>query len=391
MNRSGNMICAEMLRRLGYVKHCQVITVAGTNGKGTSCHLLADYFQRRGKKVGLFTSPHLMQFNERIVVDGVMASDAMIADAYEKIKTVQGDLDLGYFHHAFLAAILIFKAVNVDLMILEVGIGGRLDAVNSLDADYVLLTSIALDHTEILGEDREKIGFEKAGVFRKGQIAVCGDFDPPQSVLAVAQELRLNLLVAGRDFHLEDLALYPEAFIPRQNALVVWALLKQMDSQFDSAIFAQSLAQLHIPGRMQIIAEAPQILIDVAHNPHAVAYLSDYLNLHPVSGRTYAIFSALQEKDIAGMCQALLDKVDHWFLIKLSDERAAEWSALHEALPGAHYTDFQNMAALRQAILKQAGPDDRIIVFGSFMLVNLFLECHNQENQSFGSAHVSII
>ena len=379
MNQSGNILCAEMLRRLDYSKFCPVVTVAGTNGKGTSCHLLADYFQRRGKKVGLFTSPHLMQFNERIVINGVMASDRIIAAAYKKIRAVQGEMELGYFHNAYLAAMLIFKEENVDLMILEVGIGGRLDAVNSVAADYALITSIALDHTEILGDNREQIGFEKAGIFREGQVAVCGDFNPPQSVLDRAQQLKLDLLVAGMHFGWEDLAAYPDSFIPRQNALAVWALLQRADPQFDPTVFAHSLENLHVPGRMQILSNHPQILIDVAHNPHAAVYLSDYLKLHPVSGRTYAIFSALKDKDIVQICQPLLAEVDHWFLIELSHERAAESAHLCLALSGQSYTEFQSMSDLRKVALQKVGPEDRIIVFGSFLLVSLFLECHNRE------------
>ncbi len=367
-----------MLSRLGYAKHCPIITVAGTNGKGSSCHLLADYWRRRGKKVGLFTSPHLMRFNERIQINQQMAGDAEIAAAFQDIKNVQGDLELGYFHQVFLAAMLIFQDAQVDLLVLEVGIGGRLDAVNSVDADYVLITSIALDHTEILGEDREAIGFEKAGILRAGQIAVCGDPDAPFSVLNTAAKLGLNIWLAGRDFSLEDLAGYPRGFIPRQNALAVWALLQSMDSEFDAGIFAQALGALHVPGRMQVLALNPQILIDVAHNPHAANYLADYLKSHPVSGQTYAIFSALQDKDLVQICRPLLSEVAHWFLIPLEHERAAGIQALQAALPKNYSSCFESMPVLYQGVMNKLMPEDRVVVFGSFMLVSLFLECHNQ-------------
>jgi dihydrofolate synthase/folylpolyglutamate synthase len=391
MNRSGNLLCREMLRRLHYSKHCPVITVAGTNGKGTSCHLLADYFQRRGKKVGLFTSPHLISFNERIVVDQLKATDAMIADAMMQVNAVQGDLELGYFHQAFLAAMLICKEADVDLLILEVGIGGRLDAVNSIDADAVLLTSIALDHTEILGETREQIGFEKAGILRTGQIAVCGDVAPPQSILAEADRWGVSLALRDRDFNFQDIANYPIAYIPRQNALAVWALLQRIDADFDAFIFGVSLANLRVPGRMECIAVQPEILIDVAHNPEAAGYLSDYLRSSPVSGKTYAVFSALKEKDILHLCQPLWKIVNSWFLIELVHERAADFEGLHRALPDSNYIDFQSMPGLYQSVLKKAGPEDRIVVFGSFMLVSLFIECHNQERLLLGGVRGSII
>ncbi len=390
-SRSGSAVCAEMLARLAYHKHCPIVTVAGTNGKGTSCHLLADYWQRRGRKVGLFTSPHLLHFNERICMNQQQATDQDIAAAFARIEAVQGDLDLGYFHRAFLAAVLIFEAAAVDLMILEVGIGGRLDAVNSLDADYALLTTIALDHTEILGATRELIGYEKAGIFRARQLVVCGELDPPASVLQRAQDLQVRLFLRGRDFDLADLAAYPEGHIPRQNALAVWALLQKMDANFEAAIFAESLAQLIVPGRMQCVGRAPEILIDVAHNPHSAAYLAAYLKAHPVEGQTYAIFSALRDKDIQRIMSPFVQDIHAWFFIELAHERGAGVAELHQAVAAGTYQDFQSMPALYAAALKKAGPQDRIVVFGSFLLVGLFLECHNQSIELLGAADDTII
>ncbi len=374
---SGRDLCALILQRLGYQPFCQIISVAGTNGKGTSCHLLAEYLQKTGHHVGLFTSPHLLEFNERIVIDGRKVTEEELALARAKIRAVQGDLELGYFQEAFLAAILIFQSAKVDVMILEVGIGGRLDAVNSVDADYALITTIALDHTELLGPDRESIGLEKAGILRAHQQAVCGDIAPPHSLCDYAKRVGARLLIRGRDFDLSQISAYPEAHIPRQNVLAVWQLLQLWPQPFDGGVFAKCLQHLHVPGRMQLIGTEPDILIDVAHNPHAAGYLADYLRAHPVSGKNFAVFSALKEKDIAAVCKVLHGLIDHWFLVELDSPRAASFGQLHQALTGEIYTDFASMIALNQT-LKKVKKTDRVIVFGSFVLVGLFLECHNQ-------------
>lgn len=381
----------EMLQRLGVQKFCPIISVAGTNGKGTTSHLLAVTLAASGKRVGLFTSPHLLHFNERIQINGVPVPDTEIAVAFEQIEQHAAGLELGYFDKAFLAMILIFKLKNLDILVLEVGIGGRLDAVNSLDADVAVITTLDFDHTEILGPTLEDIAFEKAGIFRPGQAAICGVAAPPSQLQAHASALGAQLYIRGEAFEFERITAktwsartpfgvsgpLPLPRIPLQNALTALMTLQVLDALglfvFDITVFKHSLQTLIVPGRMQHIRHAPEILVDVAHNPESARYLCDYLTQHPCKGRTYAVFSALKDKNIVEIVAPLQTLVERWYVFELAEPRRASLKELVAPLPAGRYETYTLMPILQNNLLNHVTPADRIVVFGSFMLVAAFL------------------
>lgn len=380
--------CRIILDRLGFQKFCPLISVAGTNGKGSSCHLLAHYLQEGGKRVGLFTSPHLRFFNERIAINGIFAHSDEIVVAFSTIQEAADGFALGYFDYAFLAALLIFKQHHVDYMILEVGLGGRLDAVNSLSADLAIITRIGLDHTEILGETYQEIALEKAGIFRSApQVAISGDADSAADLMNYAAVKDIQLYVRGRDFDfLEtassgwsakmpfgDIQNLPFPSIPLDNALTILFAAQMLDklqlSPFYLDHFKQALCSTQVPGRMQRLQMHPEIILDVAHNPQSAAYLNQYLQVHPIDGKTYMVFSALQEKDIAGMLQPFVDWVDAWFILPLDHARAASLSQIQACLRGSVCFSFDRFSELYQAIQAYAHSHDRIVIWGSFALV----------------------
>jgi dihydrofolate synthase / folylpolyglutamate synthase len=258
-----------------------------------------------------------------------------------------------------------------------------------VDADVAVITTIDFDHTELLGKTRELIGFEKAGVFRSGQIAVCGDVDTPKSVMEQAKRQGAELLLRGRDFQMEDFSQH--AFVneqfPVQNALTAWIALQAMEkkglARIDGLQFQNSLETLKVPGRMQVLCRQPEILLDVAHNPESARYLAEYLKAHPVAGKTYAVFSSLCEKDLVEVTLPLHKLIHSWNILVLDHPRAASEAQLCDALQECVVSLFETMADLDKAIVAQAGAHDRVVVFGSFVLVSLFLTCHNLKNTFF--------
>jgi dihydrofolate synthase / folylpolyglutamate synthase len=387
---------AEVRSRLGLDFDVPVISVAGTNGKGSTCAMLESVALQAGYRVGLYAKPHLVHFEERCRIDGRMVDADALLPHFEAVERARGELTLSIFEFTTLAIARMLAQTPLDLVILEVGLGGRFDAVNAFDADCAVITSIALDHMEFLGNDREAIGREKAGIMRAGKPAIVSDPVAPRSVVEVASQLGADLRVLGRDFnHSGDrqqwnwagrelryngLA-YPALRGANQllNASGVLATFEALRDRLP--ITAQAVrngfALVDLPGRFQIVAGQPTLVLDVAHNPHAVAALAlnlDQMGFYP---RTHAVFGAMRDKDVAAILTRMAPLVDAWHFTDLPLPRAAtaaELGALHAKLkpagPGA--VAVAQHADPRQALdtaLGAADPADRIVVFGSFYTV----------------------
>jgi dihydrofolate synthase/folylpolyglutamate synthase len=378
---------------------CPVITVAGTNGKGSSCAMLEAILLQAGYRTGVYTSPHLVHFEERCRVRGEIAPAADLLPHFARVEALRGETSLTYFEFTMLAIFSLMAAAGLDVVILEVGVGGRLDSVNIIDADCALITSIDIDHPELLGPDRESIGREKAGIMRAGKPVVVGDPVPPQSVLDHAAELGADLWLLGRDFNFSGDKLqwawagrgrryaglaYPALRGANQlvNASGVLAALTALRDRLPVTAQAvrNGLGMVELPGRFQIISGQPTLVLDVAHNPHSVAALAMNLDQMGFFPRTFAVFGAMHDKDLAGTMGKIAHLVDDWMLTDLPLPRAAKAVELAEtvwsltatapsASSKARVTTFESPAAALAAALAQADPADRIVVFGSFYTV----------------------
>jgi dihydrofolate synthase/folylpolyglutamate synthase len=382
--------------RLGVRLDCVVYTIAGTNGKGSSCALLESILRAAGYRVGCYTSPHLVHFNERARIDGAPVDDATLVAAFERVDAARADVSLTYFEFTTLAIAQVFAQAGLDAAILEVGLGGRLDAVNLFDADCALVTSIDVDHAAWLGTDRESIGLEKAHVFRSGRPAICSDPQPPASLVAHAERIGADLWLFGRDFNYagdrqqwsfagraarRNSMAYPALRGANQllNAAGVLAALEATRTALPVSQQAvrQGLATVELPGRFQVIPGRPSVVLDVAHNPHAAAHLATNLGRMGFFKQTWAVFGAMADKDIDGIAAAMVEIVDHWIAVDLPGERAATADALVDRLRVAGLgeggrasveTAPTPLDALERA-LGQASETDRIVVFGSFLTV----------------------
>lgn len=382
LERAGQVADRLALRTLG----CPVITVAGTNGKGSTVATLVSIYQSAGYRVGSYTSPHLRYFNERISVNGVSVDDATLIAAFERVRAVQGDVSLTYFEFTTLAAFLIFKEAGLNVVVLEVGLGGRLDAVNLVDADVAVVTSIGIDHTEYLGDSRELIATEKAGIFRAGRPAICGDLDPPATLLAAARNLDVSLVCRGRDFDFRDdgddawawhdgqrvLTGLPRPALALVNAATALAAMFAAPLAVDETSLREGLRLARLNGRMQVAATHPLILLDVAHNPHGADFLMQQLPPAEAGQRTLAVLGMLADKDINGVVMSCLGRVDAWYVATLAVARGAAAVRLSDALhsQGCHVAGrYSNVRAALLAARQHARPTDRILVFGSFYTV----------------------
>lgn len=385
---------------------CPVIVVGGTNGKGSTCAFLSQIYYEAGYKVGTLTSPHLLRYNERIAVNCQAVSDEKIIDAFEKIDAARGDISLTYFEFNTLAAVAIFIQENVDVMILEVGLGGRLDAVNIFDADCAVVTSVDLDHQSYLGNTVEQIAYEKAGIFRANVPAIYGQSDAPHSLVAYAQTVGANLWRYGEEFDVQvhgktwtyhvsgSLKMSQTSFSETEINKVTQTLpcpALNGDYQFRNAACAltaihclqarlsvsndaieHGLQQVRNIGRLQIIQEKPKVMLDVGHNPHAARALSGCLKTMPHTGRTFAVFSILSDKDSAGVLDILRDAFDAWFIAPLYLPRGMNLPDLRTRFAEQNITCVQPFDHLHEAFAaacNQAEENDRIVVFGSFHTV----------------------
>ncbi|MEW8652011.1 MAG: bifunctional tetrahydrofolate synthase/dihydrofolate synthase [Candidatus Thiodiazotropha sp.] len=370
----------------------KVVTVAGTNGKGSSVALLESIYTRAGITVGCFTSPHLVRYNERIRLNGEPVSDRQLCRAFEMIDRAREQISLSYFEFATLAALICFAAERPELIILEVGLGGRLDAVNIIDADVALITTVDLDHTDWLGDDIETIGREKAGIIRRRRPVVLGDRAMPQSVLAQAEQLDADIYLSTREF---DYCPTPQGWQWRgpdgevlelpapgltggrqlQNASAVVMVCRLLQESFplQPDLIARGLQQVRLPGRLQFVAGKPAMLLDVAHNRQSLESLGEALQQLHWQGSVYALFGMLEDKDAADAVELIGPYLAGWHLIDLDGWRGRRAEQLAMALRGAEVKQpvscHQGFAEAYGACRDQAGPEDLLLVFGSFRIV----------------------
>ena len=378
----------------------RVITVGGTNGKGSTCAFLEAMLLAAGYRTGLYTSPHLLQYNERVRIQGDCATDAALVEAFEAVEQARRDISLTYFEAGTLAAVWLFCRAELDVVVLEVGLGGRLDAVNLFDADCAVITSIGIDHVEYLGHTREAIGREKAGIFRAGRPAVCADRLPPDSLLdharmtrfwQVGQQYDYQLVpatgageVAGwryRDVSGEQLLCLPALSGDWQtgNAAAAIAAVQAMGDILPVSWQAirQGLANARIRGRYECLGWHPERRIDVAHNPHGAVALARTLAAAPASGETWAVCGMLADKDVAGVISALAEVVDHWLVAGLPGARGGNATVLAAQVArttGRPASCYASVGEAWQAACELAGENDRIIAFGSFLTVAAVLQ-----------------
>ena len=390
---------AAVKARLGLALAAPLIVVAGTNGKGSTCAMLESIALAAGYRVGLHSKPHLVHFEERCRIGGASVDGALLLPHFEAVERARGDIALTYFEFTLLAIVSLFAATPLDLVILEVGLGGRLDAVNAFDGDCAIVTSIDVDHAEYLGPDRESIGREKAGILRAGKPAIVSDPLPPQSVIDAAVRIGADLWLVGRDFRvagdrqqwswsgramrLGGLA-YPALRGANQllNAAGALAAFEAMRARLPVSAQAirSGLATVELPGRFQVVPGTPTIVLDVGHNPHAIAALAANLDQMGFFPRTHAVFGLMRDKDVAAIVDTMAPLVDSWHVTDLPTPRAATAAELAAALRRADKASHATVATHAQpadalaAAMAAADPADRIVVFGSFFTVGGVLE-----------------
>lgn len=372
----------------------RVVTVTGTNGKGSTCAFLASLLRAQGLNVGVYSSPHLLRYNERVQINGIEASDAELCQAFAAVEAGRGDTSLTYFEMGTLAAFWLFARADLDAVVLEVGLGGRLDAVNLVDADLALVTSVGVDHTDYLGDTRESVAFEKAGIMRRGAPALCGDLDPPQPLLDKARELGCPFFLRGRDFdlamteqhwqwhgsdaqgnpvQLQDLPLLD---LPMENAALALQAYRLLDLPWHPGQIAEALRSTRVVGRLDRRpfdwqGKRLNLLLDVGHNPHAAHYLAQQLARRPVAGRRLAVFGLLADKDLDGVVDALGANIEHWAVAPLDSPRTRPAAELQGALQrrGLAVQTCDSVAAALLVQCARATADDEIVLFGSFFCV----------------------
>ena len=390
----------KVLARLALGKLApRVVTVTGTNGKGSTCAFVASMLRAQGLKVGVYSSPHLLRYNERVLIDGQEASDAQLCEAFAAVEAARGDISLTYFEMGTLAAFWLFHRSGLDAVVLEVGLGGRLDTVNVVDADLALVTSIGVDHVDYLGDTRELVAFEKAGIFRQGKPALCGDLDPPQPLLDKALELAAPLFLRGRDFDLAsaesgwhwrgttadgvqvELRDLPLLDLPMENATLALQAYLLMGLPWDAGQIRQALLDTRITGRLdrRMVnwqGKRIELLLDVGHNPHAAEYLARRLSAQPLKGRRLAVFGLLADKDLGGVLEPLQGLVDEWAVAPLQTPRSRPAAELAGALTnlGVAVKSYASVDAALEGQCAQATADDQILLFGSFFCVAEALE-----------------
>ncbi len=371
----------QVKQRLSLDPYFPIVTVGGTNGKGSVCAMLESILHAAGYRVGCYTSPHLLHYNERVRIAKKQASDAELCASFEKIELVRGDTPLTYFEFGTLAAIQCFIEHKVDIAILEVGLGGRLDAVNAFDSDCAVVASVDIDHTDYLGETREQIAFEKAGIFRSGKVAICADAEVPQAVADYAEKIGAQLWRIGREFSFEEQQTkqwnyrsltgarnalpYPalRGAFQLHNASAALAALDALKARLPVSMEAvrRGLVEVQLAGRFQVIPGRPQLILDVAHNPHAARALAQNLASLPPCPHTWAVFAMLRDKDIAGVAAALDPHIGTWLAAGIDAPRGATAVELAQALQNAgvrgNIQAFRNVGEALRHAYNAAGED----------------------------------
>ena len=387
--------------RMGLKPVCPLIVVGGTNGKGSVCAYLTQIYHEAGYRVGTLTSPHLLRFNERIAINGEAVADDLIVSAFEHIETARAEIPLTYFEFNTLAAVDVFIRQQVDVMILEVGLGGRLDAVNIFDADVAVITSVDLDHEAFLGDTVEKVAFEKAGIMRAGKPVICAQIPVPHSLSSHAAEVGADLLLLGRDFdcHKMEMQQWSYRFHPQEsslytgeharhalpipvlrgnfqlsNAACALTVLECLSERLplDIGAIKRGLLRVRHPGRFQVLPGRPVTVLDVGHNPHAARALRSSLIALPYAEKRMAVFSMLADKDIDAVLEIIKDQFDCWLIAPLALPRGMTVQALQQKFIQHNITAvtaYPDVKQAYQAALSEAGENDRIVVFGSFHTV----------------------
>ena len=382
----------EVAQRLQLEPGFPVIMVGGTNGKGSVCAMLESVLYAAGYNVGCYTSPHLLHYNERVRTGKLAASDDELCASFEKIERVRGDIPLTYFEFGTLAAMQLFIDHKVDVAILEVGLGGRLDSVNVFDADCAIVTSVDIDHTDYLGETREAIAYEKAGIFRPDRVAIFADSELSKAIADHAQAIGAVLWCAGVDFGFKlhqgqwdyRSRTCARSALPHpalrgafqlNNASAVLAALDALQDRLPVSMAAirRGLTEVQLAGRFQFVPGKPQLILDVAHNPHAARSLAHNLGSLPPCPHTYAVFGMLKDKDIAGVVAALKPCIDTWLVAGLAVPRGASGRELAQVLAesggAGEVIEFASIADALAHACNAAGENDRIAAFGSFYTV----------------------
>ncbi len=386
---------AQVRDALGIKPAFPILTVAGTNGKGSVCAMLSSILRAAGYRVGTYTSPHLLHYNERVMINLAPASDAALVESFRSVESARGDISLTYFEFGTLAALQQFVAAAVDVAVLEVGLGGRLDAVNVFEPDVAAVVSVGLDHQSYLGDTREAIGFEKAGIFRAGKPAFCADPHPPQSLLDHAAVIGADLRLVGRDFgfqkqnedrqwmtwstgsmHRHALP-FPALRGDYQlgNAALALAMLDAVQDRLPVTLgdIKRGLIEVEWPARFQVLPGRPAVVLDVGHNPHAAHVLRSGLDQMGFFPETHAVFGMMADKDIAGVVACLADCIGVWHVAAPALPRAASIAAVGDIIrrgtPGAQVKLYPTVAQAWQGACKSAAENDRILVFGSFYTV----------------------
>jgi len=396
---------ARVRDALGLAPAFPIITVGGTNGKGSVCAMLEAILDRAGYRVGRYTSPHLLRYNERVRVACSEARDEELARGFAAVERARGDVPLTYFEYGTLAAVWLFVGWRVDVAVLEVGLGGRLDAVNAFDADCAVVTTVDIDHVDFLGGDREAIGREKAGIFRRGRPAVCADPAPPSSLLRHAEETGALLLRIDADFGATPQGRQwqywgrsgKRSALPHPvlrgacqlaNAAAAIAVLESMRQRLPVAVndIRAGLLEADNPGRFQVLPGRPAVILDVAHNPQAARALAASLAaMGGGGGRVFAVFAMLRDKDIAGVAAAVKSRVTHWYIAGLEGARGAGAGELRRALAAnevSAVTECRDVAAAYAQACDIATENDRILVFGSFYTVAAVMQLRERQKAS---------